>query len=731
MKNNLLTLVLLLTAFLASAQSSNNDWQFYPNQPDIIDLSLDGTDIWAASSKEGLYKVDITTNEVQFLDRINAELPTNHWRKVYKIPNGDLWLTTYQGLIQYDGSNWQTHTDSLIPYISQIQEMTNDADGNLLIVSYLGVIKYDGTTWTKPLTFQPGLWSNRPYRFAKSNNGNVWTYDAQNLYELVDNEWLIHTFETPLVGGSYYIRDIEVDSQNHVWWTTNLKELVQYDGTNFTAITEAPTFDNDWYDITFDANDNLWMRSQSCRSLYKFDGTDFSIFDFDDLGLGEQFGCGRDIPIDENGQLWFEHKGAIHSIDLATWTTSNNIDLSQTPLVSAGDIVIDANNTKWVLEGKRLLSFNHAPNFDSWTIYDTSNSPIVEGEYLLKMMLGSDGAIWLLTTTNLLKLQNNTWQTIPLETPLETYSGSKNLIEDSNGHIWIIAQKNQLVRYDGDAWTYYDFELEDDPNVTIEQLVAFAIDQNEELWVASDLGRVLKFNGTAWTEELNITSVSEFPIAYSYCTYTEVIQLLFDQNNNLWLTGLQGIARYDGSTLQDWNFSELNLTMCATNKLVLGQNGQVYVATNGGLLRYTDNNEWEEYNSENTVLSSNNTYGFAIDEWGNKWMVTGSGIEVFNNGGIIDAVAENTNSLQASIRLKNYPNPFNDSIILETESVQTIKGQINIYDNTGKQVIQVYDGSLVAGKHQFTVDGSTLMPGIYFCVMEQAGKTVSAKITKF
>lgn len=69
--------------------------------------------------------------------------------------------------------------------------------------------------------------------------------------------------------------------------------------------------------------------------------------------------------------------------------------------------------------------------------------------------------------------------------------------------------------------------------------------------------------------------------------------------------------------------------------------------------------------------------------------------------------------------VKNYPNPFNGITTIEFSLDSEQQTDINIYDVTGKKIVQLYSGSLSSGIHEFRWDGTNsqnqlLSSGLYF-----------------
>ena len=64
--------------------------------------------------------------------------------------------------------------------------------------------------------------------------------------------------------------------------------------------------------------------------------------------------------------------------------------------------------------------------------------------------------------------------------------------------------------------------------------------------------------------------------------------------------------------------------------------------------------------------------------------------------------------------LTNYPNPFQDGTTIEVDLPKLQHVRVEIYDVLGRQLVQLHDGDLPAGRHRFPVDAASWPAGVYF-----------------
>jgi hypothetical protein len=77
---------------------------------------------------------------------------------------------------------------------------------------------------------------------------------------------------------------------------------------------------------------------------------------------------------------------------------------------------------------------------------------------------------------------------------------------------------------------------------------------------------------------------------------------------------------------------------------------------------------------------------------------------------------------------QNMPNPFRDytRVMVNTDDPATIS--IGIYTMLGKKVTEINKGTLNRGSHQFVLDGSNLVPGVYFYTVTINGESITKKM---
>ena len=99
---------------------------------------------------------------------------------------------------------------------------------------------------------------------------------------------------------------------------------------------------------------------------------------------------------------------------------------------------------------------------------------------------------------------------------------------------------------------------------------------------------------------------------------------------------------------------------------------------------------------------------------GNTTLWMGSfGCGLWHSAPIVSGVLEGPNVARET-QLGNYPNPFNPSTTVSFSLPRSSDIRIIIYDLLGREVQQLFNGTLEAGRHAFLWNAAAVPSGIYY-----------------
>ncbi len=106
-------------------------------------------------------------------------------------------------------------------------------------------------------------------------------------------------------------------------------------------------------------------------------------------------------------------------------------------------------------------------------------------------------------------------------------------------------------------------------------------------------------------------------------------------------------------------------------------------------------------------------------------------VEDYINGLITQNVSDIRNSkpVPSSYNLsQNYPNPFNPSTIIKYSVPRQVRVRLEVFDMLGRRAAMLVDGTVKAGEHKITFNGSDLSSGIYIYRLTAPEKILSGKM---
>lgn len=93
----------------------------------------------------------------------------------------------------------------------------------------------------------------------------------------------------------------------------------------------------------------------------------------------------------------------------------------------------------------------------------------------------------------------------------------------------------------------------------------------------------------------------------------------------------------------------------------------------------------------------------------------------------IVSVQDNVNA-PYSIYMNNFPNPFNNSTIIQYEIPEESNISLDLYNIIGEKITSLYKGYKMAGKYEINFDGSAISSGVYFIILTKNKNIYSHKI---
>ena len=256
---------------------------------------------------------------------------------------GNLWFGSC-GLSRYNGSTWEsfTNTGNAFPY--SIYSIAIDTSGELWIslVEYFTdkgfIFRFDGTKFTEIDPDSEIFGHKVAWQIAVDSAGVIWfATQGRGIIYYDGASWDSVKQRTPFKV-SDYITSVFVDRDNIKWFASGSK-LVRYDDINWTNyISPGPI-----HCISQDLDGLLWLTSLSA-GVFSYDGSTWTVYDTVNSGLSSNYVL--ECATDRDNTKWFTTDKGVCKFDGTSWQTftSRNSGLVSNYVLS---VAIDLSNHKW------------------------------------------------------------------------------------------------------------------------------------------------------------------------------------------------------------------------------------------------------------------------------------------------------------------------------------------------------------------------------------------------
>lgn len=247
--------------------------QINPSMRSLV-MSKDQHTLWIGTELQGLYAIDLKTNEVKNFNKTNSDLDFNAILSIYEDSRGVLWVGSEAvylfdkkkgTLVSYNEYGIQGSIEVRNP----IYSIYEDRDHNIWMGTFrMGVLKYNPTD-TRILHYhtnqgEGSIKNNEILSFTQEENGNMWiATGGAGLYKLNDD---LKSFDEAPVNpilSSLSVKIVQKDSKGNLWLGTWEGGLMRYNTqkNNLEIYNPDKKNLNSWHiwDIQEDSIGNLWL----------------------------------------------------------------------------------------------------------------------------------------------------------------------------------------------------------------------------------------------------------------------------------------------------------------------------------------------------------------------------------------------------------------------------------------------------------------------------------------
>jgi len=632
----------------------NSEAQFLPNEPDMVyytnnpaiyNFTNDNDNLWI-STVNGLYLMNKTTGSIKPYYTCNSGLPTNTIRCVAIEKNGVKWFGTSRGLTQFDGKNWMVYNsfNSPIPKADIVKIVADEQANKWILTSSL--IKFDGTNWkTYNYSFVDACIGKDGKKWFITNVGKLYSFD--------DTDWInLNKTNSGLPSDTVYT--VITDAKGVMWFGTG-KGVAKYDGVKWTIFPINIYNTSDAVSaLSVDNDGAIWAINRNGDLLY-FKGMWTKVTTENSNLPSNKI---ITLSIDAQGNKWFATAdGKVVRYKDTDWRIFETNTILPDNNISA---VAVQNDVKWIgTANKQVASFDGKVK----EVFNAINSSV--NEEVKNILVDKNNALWFYSTYNLFQIDNGQWKIYNSKN--NSYLGLiYDVAYDIDNSVWV-ATHFGVTHFDGTKWVNYDLVSLGFKSSVI---YAIAIDNIGNKWIGTSDG-FYKFDGNTWTK-LVVTLNSLLP--------DNITQIAIDSKGRVWvLTVWDELALYDGTSWLRYKPYNFNLTGISGFSIDLNNNLWLFY---GNQLAKFDEKTTKSYDLKVTTTINDIT----IDDKGNIWLATTTGLIAFNEGSMKMDIKGSVNTIERAAVSSGNVYLFNNTRLYggyDTVAITNIKptGEF-IFENT-------------------------------------------------
>jgi signal transduction histidine kinase/ligand-binding sensor domain-containing protein len=530
-------------------------------------------------------------------------LVSNNVTSSLQARSGFIWITTYNGLMRFDGTHVEVFDRSSIPFLATdaFYRVYEDSKGVLWFASQgSGLIKYEDREFKQVIPNNDTLPKSIRCLLLEKDNV-IWIgSNTEGLFKLTNNK--LEKISHPILD-HIGILDMHRDFNNHLWIATDGQGVFRWDGTAFQSYTtEEGLVSNVVNALEVTPDGTVYIGTANGMNMFRagkivtnrflaVTPINAIIMDRDNrLWIGSENGLGRIFPDGKREEFVGEETGApfvrINGISFdnegSTWLSTGRhglIQLKQTGVLNLTTVEgLAINRINIAVEGANRAFYIGTDN-GKVNIYQEgkiTTLPIrtdLGGAGIRDICLDKNGVIWIASYKGILRIEGTSERLFTTADGLPA-DDMRRILLDSQGRLWFASRSGGIAQFKNNRVVRV---IDKDNGLRSNYILAMEEGADGKIYIGTHSGglSVIENDGTITNHAL--TSDDAGVLAFN---------LYPDPVGNVWIVCNTGPYFFNGKT-----FKEIELSASIKGETYFDwledAYGTIWMTTNIGVLRFT------------------------------------------------------------------------------------------------------------------------------------------------
>lgn len=538
-------------------------------------------------------------------------LPVNTVNTIVQDEKGYLWLTTYDGIVRFDGLEFKVYNHANTPEMPQNRAVfmfKQEGTGIWITLENEGVLLIDENHNFTHFDEEDGFTTANSTFIKEDSKGQLWFATFDGLYKFSDGAFTrIIDRETPEQNRISYIYE---DVDQSIWVATHDGLIRLHEGEKKIYNIAAGQPINEFRRIQRFGENELIVTALT--GIYEVGE--------DGLFMPERFESFKEVAVP---YLYVDKSIALISTNLGLYRYADDRVIE---LLEAHDeantfywqFYRDSNNTLWLLSTKGVLSQIKEGEYRQF-----SRTEIIPDLYYNEMWEDREGNMWLATArSGMMRFKKSDIRTIGVQEGL-TGGNILGLFEDSRGRFWVGTRDYGLNMIDGKSITSYR-----EAGIMHRDIVhSISEDHNGNIWVGYYQGGL---------DRINDEGIKAHDLGFAG-GINDVRAVFVAEDSTIWLGTYGGLIDFDPNQEEHIKYTKTDgLAGNLIRYIDEAPDGSLWIGTADGGVSHMKDGQFKNYTTEEG-LSSNNIRSVYVDRDDPEtvWVGTeNSGLNRIRNGNI-------------------------------------------------------------------------------------------------